>query len=166
MLDARDDALAGLYNTVLRFVDRDLRRLMEIAERVCVKSGSRARAGAGEEAGGFEIMANVVWAEIGRAVLDELGSVVFAAGKPDDFRKVRESLGMCWVREAHLGDFSTTRRRRRSFARSSSSRRPCTPSRLCARTPCTCSSSGAGSCRYTSSCGGKRLSVGWRKALR
>ncbi|EPT04594.1 hypothetical protein FOMPIDRAFT_1140249 [Fomitopsis schrenkii] len=91
VLDARDDALAGLYNTVLRFVDRDLRRLMEIAERVCVKSGSRARAGAGEEAGGFEIMANVVWAEIGRAVLDELGSVVFAAGKPDDFRKHHET---------------------------------------------------------------------------
>ena len=36
----------------------------------------------------FEIMANVVWAEIGRALMDELGSVIFAAGKPDDFRKV------------------------------------------------------------------------------
>lgn len=94
VLDARDDPLAGLYNTVLRFVDRDLRRLMEIAERVCAKSGSRARAG---EAGGFEIMANVVWAEIGRAVLDELGGVVFAAGKPDDFRKVCKPLGRCWV---------------------------------------------------------------------
>ena len=92
---------------MLRFVDRDLRRLMEIAERVCVRSGSRARAGAGnggggggeEEGGGFEIMANVVWAEIGRAIMDELGSVVFAAGKPDDFRKVRFRSRSHWRHE-------------------------------------------------------------------
>ena len=37
----------------------------------------------------FEIMANVVWAEIGKAIMDELGSTVFAAGKPEEFRKVR-----------------------------------------------------------------------------
>ncbi|KAH9839219.1 oligomeric golgi complex component, COG2-domain-containing protein [Rhodofomes roseus] len=98
ILDDREGPLAGLYNAVLRFVDRDLRRLMEIAERVCVKSGSRAGAAktngsaeSGDEQGGFEIMANVVWAEIGRAVLDELGGVVFAAGKPDDFRKHHET---------------------------------------------------------------------------
>lgn len=36
-------------------------------------------------------MANVVWAEIGRAILDELRSVVFAAGKPDDFRRHHET---------------------------------------------------------------------------
>ena len=29
-----------------------------------------------------------VWAEVGRALMDELGSVIFAAGRPDDFRKV------------------------------------------------------------------------------
>jgi hypothetical protein len=33
-------------------------------------------------------MANVVWAEIGQAIMDELGSVIFAAGKTDEFRKV------------------------------------------------------------------------------
>lgn len=33
-------------------------------------------------------MANVVWAEIGQAIMDELGSVVFAAGKTDEFRHV------------------------------------------------------------------------------
>ena len=68
-----------------------------------MRSGSRARAGAGnggggggeEEGGGFEIMANVVWSEIGRALMDELGGVIFAAGKPDEFRKV--SCG-CYVR--------------------------------------------------------------------
>ncbi|KAI9067294.1 COG complex component [Trametes sanguinea] len=92
ILDETDDPLAALYNTILRFVDRDLRRIMEIAEAVCVKSGLRTRRNAedGEELG-FEIMANVVWSEIGRALMDELGSVIFAAGKPDEFRKHHET---------------------------------------------------------------------------
>lgn len=92
MLDDRDDSLAALYNAVLRFVDRDLKRVMEIAEGVCAKSGARGRREAGKEGAGFEVMANVVWAEVGRAIMDELGSVVFAAGKPDEFRKVCEPI--------------------------------------------------------------------------
>jgi len=36
-------------------------------------------------------MANVIWAEISHAIMDELGSVVFAAGKPDEFRKHHET---------------------------------------------------------------------------
>ncbi|KAH9892690.1 COG complex component [Cubamyces lactineus] len=95
ILDETEDPLAALYNTILRFVDRDVRRIMEIAEAVCAKSGSRTRAGVqndgGDEEPGFEIMANVVWAEIGRALMDELGSVIFAAGKPDEFRKHHET---------------------------------------------------------------------------
>ncbi|KAF9816755.1 hypothetical protein IEO21_03917 [Rhodonia placenta] len=91
MLDDRDDSLAALYNAVLRFVDRDLKRVMEIAEGVCAKSGARGRREAGKEGAGFEVMANVVWAEVGRAIMDELGSVVFAAGKPDEFRKHHET---------------------------------------------------------------------------
>ncbi|KAI0335101.1 COG complex component [Cubamyces sp. BRFM 1775] len=92
ILDETEDPLAALYNTILRFVDRDVRRIMEIAEAVCAKSGSRTRAGAeNDEEPGFEIMANVVWAEIGRALMDELGSVIFAAGKPDEFRKHHET---------------------------------------------------------------------------
>ncbi|EED79251.1 predicted protein [Postia placenta Mad-698-R] len=91
MLDDRDDSLAALYNAVLRFVDRDLKRVMEIAEGVCAKSGARGRREAGEQGAGFEVMANVVWAEVGRAIMDELGSVVFAAGKPDEFRKHHET---------------------------------------------------------------------------
>ncbi|KAI0633252.1 COG complex component [Trametes polyzona] len=90
ILDETDDPLAALYNTILRFVDRDVRRIMEIAEAVCSKSGSRARH-SGEEQPGFEIMANVVWAEVGRALMDELGSVIFAAGRPDEFRKHHET---------------------------------------------------------------------------
>jgi conserved oligomeric Golgi complex subunit 2 len=102
-LDDADDPLAGLFNRILKFVDRDLRAIMEAAERVCVRSGSRQRSAITQQVlpaiavekssrkgdgGSFEIMANVVWAEISRAIMDELGNVVFAAGKPDEFRKV------------------------------------------------------------------------------
>lgn len=109
VLDDTDDPLASLYNTILRFVDRDMRRVMEIAEKVSVKTATRIAASASrtsllipaesvavkrnnEQEGGFEIMANVVWCEIGKAVMNELGSVVFAAGKPDEFRKVGVAL--------------------------------------------------------------------------
>lgn len=106
ILDDTDDPLAGLYNNVLRFVDRDLKRLMEIAERVCIKSGARSTKAPStairapylanpsqtqETTRGFEIMANVVWAEVGKAIMDELGGVVFAAGRPDEFRKHHET---------------------------------------------------------------------------
>lgn len=109
-LDDLDDPLAALYNKILRFVERDLKKIMEAAERVCVKSGTRARAAAvhtsitngapektlrREEAGTFDIMANVVWAEVGKTIMEELGSVVFAAGKPEEFRKVGSNL---WYR--------------------------------------------------------------------
>ncbi|THH02289.1 hypothetical protein EW026_g562 [Hermanssonia centrifuga] len=107
ILDDTDDPLAALYNTLLRFVDRDMKRIMEVAEKVSVKPTSRPAKGAlsrtpllgtslqpiktTEEEGGFEIMANVVWAEIGKAVMEELGGVIFAAGNPDEFRKHHET---------------------------------------------------------------------------
>jgi hypothetical protein len=119
LLDEQGDPLAGLYNQLLRFVDRELVRIMEAAERICVKSGSRRkerdaakalldgpdrtdaadRTKRREESRGFDIMANVVWAEIGRTVMDELGSTIFAAGKPDQFRKV--SIFLHFVKEYH-----------------------------------------------------------------
>lgn len=45
-----------------------------------------------ERTQGFEFMASVIWAEVGKAIIDELGSVVFAAGRPDDFQKVHSVL--------------------------------------------------------------------------
>ena len=97
LLDESSGPLALLYNQILKFVERDLKKLAESAEAVCIKSGSRKPclqlAGSPNTQGqelqkGFEIMANVVWAEIGQAIMGELGSVVFAAGKTDEFRKV------------------------------------------------------------------------------
>ncbi|KAI0645260.1 oligomeric golgi complex component, COG2-domain-containing protein [Trametes meyenii] len=82
ILDEMDDVLRRARST----------RVMEIAEAVCVKSGSRTRQAPGGaedgQAPGFEIMANVVWAEVGHVLMDKLGSVIFVAGKLDKFRKL------------------------------------------------------------------------------
>lgn len=100
LLDDSDSALASLYNVILRFVSRDLRPIMEIADRVGVKRSHMdhqmqpvanvTKTSNDDTPGGlgFNILANVVWAEVSRAILDDLGSIVFAVGKPEDFRKV------------------------------------------------------------------------------
>lgn len=99
LLDESNDALAKLYNQILRFIERDFGRIMEIAERVSLKAGSTISQssialgnhdlGEAQQASvdGFEIVTNVVWAEIGKAIMDELGTVVFAPGNPNEFRK-------------------------------------------------------------------------------
>ncbi|KAL4073878.1 oligomeric golgi complex component, COG2-domain-containing protein [Scleroderma citrinum] len=97
-LDESDDPLARLYNQILRFIERDLSCIMDIAERVSLKASTQLLEPTptvtlnhdevelhGTQ--GFDIMANVIWPEIGQAIMDELGFVVFAAGQPDDFRK-------------------------------------------------------------------------------
>ncbi|KZV70663.1 COG complex component [Peniophora sp. CONT] len=91
LLDDYDNPLAGLYNSVLKFVERDLKQIMDIAEKIHTKSTNKAPADSVVDQPTFNIMANVVWTEIGRAILDDLGSVVFAAGKPSEFRKHHET---------------------------------------------------------------------------
>ncbi|KII92438.1 hypothetical protein PLICRDRAFT_172529 [Plicaturopsis crispa FD-325 SS-3] len=81
LLDDTNDPLAGLYNILLRWAAREVVPTVEAAERARVE----------EHGDGFEVMANVVWAECGRAIMDELGGVVFAAGRPDEFRKHYET---------------------------------------------------------------------------
>lgn len=96
LLDESLGPLALLYNQIIKFVERDLKKLAESAEAICVKSGSKKQrilplhgpSNTQEPRNGFDIMTHVVWAEIGQAIMDELGSVVFAAGKTDEFRKV------------------------------------------------------------------------------
>lgn len=104
-LDESDEPLAKLYSQVLRFVERDLCRIMDVAEKVFVKSVSSsgrpdrgdastpqsvvaAQSAARPDGEGFEILANVVWEVFGRAIMDDLGNSVFAAGRPNEFRKV------------------------------------------------------------------------------
>ena len=111
LLDEGDDQLARVYNQMLRFVDRDLSKVMSLAEKVSVKSipPSISKSGLalttappppppstldgseGDGDKGFRILSNVVWAELGTAIMDELGGVVFAVGKPDEFRKHYET---------------------------------------------------------------------------
>lgn len=89
-LDETDNPLAVLYNSILSFVERDVRHTMDVAERISARTGQTTdSADDGHGAKGFEIFANVVWAELARALTDELGNTLFAAGRPDEFRRVR-----------------------------------------------------------------------------
>ncbi|KAH8119152.1 COG complex component [Phellopilus nigrolimitatus] len=102
LLDDTENALASLYNKILRFISRDLKAIMEAADRVGLKNyrGTiKTSVFAVEPSNdademteqGFNILSNVVWVEVSRAVMDDLGSTVFAAGKPDEFRKNYET---------------------------------------------------------------------------
>ncbi|KAG6911130.1 hypothetical protein DXG01_003870 [Tephrocybe rancida] len=104
LLEDSDDPLARLYSQALRFVERDLSRIMNIAETVSLKPSSRlekdlAFAGPPREhmKEGFEILANVIWEEFGRAIIDELGGIIFASGRPSEFRSNRE-LSQAFIR--------------------------------------------------------------------
>ncbi|KAI9507427.1 COG complex component [Russula earlei] len=88
-LDERENPLAVLYNSILAFVERDLKHIMDVAERISARVGLDA--GCADDAKGFEVLANVIWAEIARALMDELGSALFATGRPDEFRKNHET---------------------------------------------------------------------------
>ncbi|EDR11848.1 uncharacterized protein LACBIDRAFT_247029 [Laccaria bicolor S238N-H82] len=49
----------------------------------------------------FQIMANVIWPELAHAIMDEIGGTVFAAGRPDDFRKNYE-ITQAFIRSLEL----------------------------------------------------------------
>ncbi|KAG1717692.1 uncharacterized protein EDB91DRAFT_1259420 [Suillus paluster] len=102
---------------------------MEVAERVSLKADStksHSSISLGDyhlgdtqqaSADGFEIMTNVVWAEIGRAIMDELGTVVFA-GKPKRISQgvdvfvtaqaadVFIAIASCWSAEGYIPDLA------------------------------------------------------------
>ncbi|KAK2463244.1 hypothetical protein APHAL10511_004899 [Amanita phalloides] len=89
LLQDNDYPLTRLYNQMLRFVVRDLCRIMELARKVSVKShgsaNTKPQGHANEK--GFHILANVIWDEFAQAIMDELGSIVFSVGRPNEFRK-------------------------------------------------------------------------------
>ena len=100
-MDDADDSLARLYNQILRFVERDLGRIMDLAEKVMFKPSSSTSQPANalvepstsnsemdDNKKGFQILTNVIWSEISKAIVDQIGGAVFAAGRPNDFRKV------------------------------------------------------------------------------
>ncbi|WVQ84689.1 hypothetical protein IAT38_006844 [Cryptococcus sp. DSM 104549] len=63
--------LATLYNRVLAFVGA-YQPLLTVAEEVSDK---------------FDFFARVIWPEVSEAVMEKLGGVIFAAGRPDELHK-------------------------------------------------------------------------------
>ena len=118
LLEDTEDPLAKLYTQILRFIERDLRRIMDLAERVSVKSLTRfpsevdvpelsVQKNITSDGKRFEIMANVIWEEMGQAIMKELGGIVFSAGRPDDFRRVRfRNLGVKTKPDGHTSTAS------------------------------------------------------------
>lgn len=92
--DAPDEPLVELLNALLRFVENHLAIVLDVTERNLAskmlvvedlsvekdKEGKRAR---------YEVLTRVVWDEIATRLMGELGSVIFAAGRPGVFHRVR-----------------------------------------------------------------------------
>lgn len=93
LLDDQHNPLAEIYNKILRFIERDLKVVMELAEKISERhrqtTSSVKDTVLSNDTPGFEIMANVIWGDMGRAIMEALGSTIFAAGRPDDFHEVR-----------------------------------------------------------------------------
>ena len=101
MLDDSDgNELAILLNSVLRFVQVNCEVILQLAEKaesrrknsdtlLLTQFTDNAPETVRPKDDGFEIMANVIWDEIARSIMEELGSTIFAAGQPDDFHAVR-----------------------------------------------------------------------------
>ena len=93
LLQDDDYPLTRLFNQMLRFVERDLCRIMQLAGKVSVKSLRGINPSQTKDVQvnekGFHILANVVWDEFAQAIIEELGSTVFSVGRPNEFRKVR-----------------------------------------------------------------------------
>ncbi|BGP14663.1 hypothetical protein JCM10213_001627 [Rhodosporidiobolus nylandii] len=92
--------LAALYNRILAFVSTECGGLLDVAERVVGSSAlpaptdekrkalsqpSTEDGSTPAEVGGFEVLANVVVDSLVTALVGELGSVIFAAGRPSAF---------------------------------------------------------------------------------
>jgi hypothetical protein len=146
---------------------------MDIAEKVSIKPVSSSRA---EKAGilstprtlektqmtskvageGFEIMANVVWAEIGRAMMEELGGIIFASGRPNEFRNARMHLFFYLQIVAHIIG-STTKPPRHLSVHLNSLLLQYTRSKPCDRIPSIPLLISGGSSLFTSSFDGRKL---------
>lgn len=89
-----DNPLAQIYNQILRFVSRHIKDIMEIAEKISRNKVPKEKISTSGiisteyTTQGFQILAYVVWEEIANAIINDIGDVVFTAGRPDELRKV------------------------------------------------------------------------------
>ncbi|KAF9450434.1 COG complex component [Macrolepiota fuliginosa MF-IS2] len=86
-----DNPLAHVYNQILRFIARDMKDIMELAEHASSKKATKPASNVLEEqedtSDGFQIMGYVVWEEVASAIINDIGDNVFSAGRPSDLRK-------------------------------------------------------------------------------
>lgn len=115
-----DSALAQVYNRLLREVEQEAKVVLDVAEKLRHRQkGHRAPTQTGDptlavfgearddEAGqpgeeGFDFFGNVIWKEIGDRLMDELGSVIFAAGRPAELHQVRPYPPCAFVPLSHV----------------------------------------------------------------
>ncbi|KAH8915211.1 COG2-domain-containing protein [Atractiella rhizophila] len=76
--DLQITGLCHLYNAVLSYLSSECGRILEVAERKLSGKG-------GEDE--FYILANVLFDEIGKRMMNELGTVIWAPGRPDKFHQ-------------------------------------------------------------------------------
>lgn len=95
-------AFGELYNRLLGALSKpEVTMVLQVASLLPVSTNGQASvdtsddegedgAGAGSAVGkrGFDFFANVVWKEVGERLMDELGSVLFAAGRPSELHQV------------------------------------------------------------------------------
>ena len=176
LLDETDDSLAAFYNNLLRFVEKDCRIIMDVTAKIGARNGKKHMPAPeivednlldgpdeGEHLAAsthFEIMANVIWAEIGQALMEELGSVIFSAGRPAEFKKVGYSSTNGFT--AEMCTSSTIQPHEHSSQRLNFSLLTCVVSSPCEVIPLIFHSSGDGNYLCTSSCGGRKLLANWR----
>jgi hypothetical protein len=94
-LSPRDDPLVELYNKILNFITRECGLILDVTERTLARAG-------------FNILANVIWEEVANRLIAELGHVIFAAGRPDVFHRVRRASSFWagrWKNNADIYDF-------------------------------------------------------------
>ncbi|KAJ3575095.1 hypothetical protein NP233_g1321 [Leucocoprinus birnbaumii] len=88
-----DNPLAYVYNQILRFISRDVKDIMEVADKVSNRKAPKEKLPSNgipepeDDMTGFQIFAHVVWEEVATAIINDIGDSVFAAGRPNDLRK-------------------------------------------------------------------------------
>ncbi|GAA5885926.1 hypothetical protein JCM5296_007033 [Sporobolomyces johnsonii] len=90
--------LAALYNNILSFVSRECGVVLDVAERTLAPPAASSSSQPAEEmrkkgedcaakVEGFEILTNVIVDEVATRLMGELGTVIFAAGRPSVFHQ-------------------------------------------------------------------------------
>lgn len=101
LLDESQGAIPVMLNGVLRYIEKNYLEFLRLAEKLRDKQGKKGVNGNAEEGGidstvnetegekNFEFMANSIWVEVGEKIMEEIGGVLFAAGRVSELHKVQ-----------------------------------------------------------------------------